>query len=349
MLSYNKIFDIKNNEFIPTLSKRGGKIIKLYMENYKRKQKQQLLLSELVKHINNKRRLKLVQTCTPINPYSLFLKNIDDLPIYDKISVPGLATLKKVENNSEPEYSDVYLKEYDQKTGNLITDAGIKIPEKDIKQKRLFILDRNDNGFITRITPGILYKSNKQNTKFVVQKTNRNKREIKDNQDLIMIPGKVEMSFKLDNNNSKNTIWISAYIHYFRSDGCVLYHIEDSNNNYIRRSANINDLLIRHSRVLNIKNSKLYDMIGVTDIESQNMDVFSIENGLESFNKDDLIIFPQNIYVNGNNQVFINQIYDTPEGNKLIETPITTLNLNVKENDVYFNLYDLDKVSIRQS
>ena len=136
-----------------------------------------------------------------------------------------------------------------------------------------------------------------------------------------MIPGRVEISFKLDNPNKDNLIWISAYIHYFKSDGCVLYHIEDENNNYVRKSININDLLIRQPRVLNTKNSKLYDMIGVNDIESQNVDVFSIENGLETLNKDDLIIFPQHVFVNKNKQVFINQIYDTPNDSKLLETP----------------------------
>ena len=165
---------------------------------------------------------------------------------------------------------------------------------------------------------------------------------------MILIPGKVEISFKTKevegDGHKEDIIWISAYIHYYRSDGCILYHIEDANQKFIRKSASIKDLLIRHARVLNTENSKLYDMVGHNDIKSQTLKVFSIENGIEVLDKDDLVIFPQYVH-HEDKRVFINQIYDTHDGHhKLIETPISTLNLNVEEDDVYVNTFSLDEI-----
>ena len=61
------------------------------------------------------------------------------------------------------QYSDVYLKNYD-KSGKLITD-GVEIPKK--CKKKIVCKVRNDKGYITNT---ILHKSNKDNTKYVIQK-----------------------------------------------------------------------------------------------------------------------------------------------------------------------------------
>ena len=76
-----------------------------------------------------------------------------------------------------------------------------------LKQKdKIF---QNLHGFDDAFLEGALKRGSWSNTKEILSK-NEN--------DIIMIPGKVELSFKTDSKKQdKDIIWISAYIHYFKN------------------------------------------------------------------------------------------------------------------------------------
>ena len=79
MISYLKIYDPISKKNIDTLTKRGGKVIKKYMEAYRNKILKQKLLVELLKHMKHRQQQRncIQQPLVPIHNVSIFLENMN--------------------------------------------------------------------------------------------------------------------------------------------------------------------------------------------------------------------------------------------------------------------------------